>query len=255
MTMTATLTQPVRPALDRDTAMRLAATEYERFLDLLRSLNSDDWTKPTRCAPWDVREMAAHLLGMVELAASIREQARQTKAAAGLREKHGGLFIDALTGLQVDERADWTPQQIIDRFAARAPKATRGRKRAPGFIRRKRVPELQDVDGRKEAWTIGYMLDVILTRDPWMHRIDITDATGAELVLTADHDGVLVADVVAEWAARHGRPYTLHLTGPAGGLWSNGADGVKIRLHAVEFCRAISGRVPADGLLTTQVPF
>jgi uncharacterized protein (TIGR03083 family) len=235
--------------------MRLAADEYNRFLDLLRSLHSDDWAKPTRCAPWDVREMAAHLLGMVELAASIREQNRQTKAAAGLREHRGGLFIDALTGLQVDERAEWTPQQIIDRFEIRAPKAAKGRKRAPGFIRRKKVPELQDVDGHKEAWTIGYMLDVILTRDPWMHRVDITDATGAELVLTADHDGVIVADVVAEWAARHGRPYELHLSGPAGGHWTTGTAGPKITMDAIEFCRAISGRATAEGLLSTQVPF
>ena len=254
MNTTATPVHDIAP-WSRPEAMDLAGGEYDRFLDLLRSLNGDDWAKPTRCAPWDVREMAAHLLGMVELAASIREQSRQTKAAAARREQHGGLFIDALTGLQVGERANWTPQQIIDRFAARAPKAAKGRKRAPGFIRRKKVPELQDVGGRKEAWTIGYMLDVILTRDPWMHRIDITDATGADLVLTADHDGVIVADVVAEWAARHGQPYLLRLTGPAGGEWSRGAGGPEIDLDAAEFCRAISGRAPADGLLKTEVPF
>jgi uncharacterized protein (TIGR03083 family) len=256
MTMTAgTLTQPVRPQLDRDTAMRLAATEYDRFLDLLRSLKDDDWVKPTNCPPWDVRAMAAHLLGMVEMAASLREQSRQGKAAAARHEQHGGLFIDALTGIQVDERADWTPQQIIDRFAARAPKAAKGRKRAPGFVRRRAHPMQQDVAGGKETWTFGYLLDVILTRDPWMHRIDIVDATGAELVLTADHDGVIVADVVAEWAARHGQPYALHLTGPAGGQWTRGVGGPTITLDTLEFCRAIAGRAPAEGLLTTQVPF
>jgi len=37
------------------------------------------------------------------------------------------------------------------------------------------------------------------------------------MVLTPDHDARIVADVVAEWAGRHGRPFTLHLTGPAGG--------------------------------------
>ena len=252
---TTTLTQPLRSSLDRKVAMRLAATEYGRFLDLLRSLNADDWAKPTECAAWDVRDMAAHLLGMVEMAASVREQSRQNKAAAARHEQDGGLFIDALTGVQVDERADWAPQQIIDRFAARAPKAGNGRKRAPGFIRRKQLPVLQDVDGAEEAWTFGYLIDVILTRDPWMHRIDIARATGADLVLTPDHDGVLVADVVAEWGARHGQPYELHLTGPAGGNWSHGTGGPEINMDAVEFCRAISGRAVADGLLKTQVPF
>jgi uncharacterized protein (TIGR03083 family) len=255
MIMTSTLTEPVTPALDRRTAMRLAATEYGRFLDLLRALHSDDWTKPTACASWDVRDTAAHSLGMVEMAASVREQGRQNKAAIARREQRGGLFIDALTGLQVDERAEWTPQQIIDRFAARAPKAAKGRKRAPGFIRRRQLPALQDVDGRQEAWTLGYLIDVILTRDPWMHRVDIVGATGADLILTADHDGVIVADVVAEWAARHGQPYSLRLTGPAGGEWSQGSDGPQLELDAVEFCRTVSGRAPADGLLKTQVPF
>jgi uncharacterized protein (TIGR03083 family) len=254
-TAATTIHQPLTPQLDRKVAMRLAATEYGRFLDLLRSLDAADWAQPTRCAPWDVRQLSTHLLGMVELAASVREQNRQTKAASARREQHGGLFIDALTGLQVDERADWTPRQIIDRFAARAPKAVKGRKRAPGFIRRRTMPVQQDVNGRKESWTIGYMLDVILTRDPWMHRVDIVDATGAELVLTRDHDGVIVADVVAEWAARHGQPYELHLTGPAGGEWRHGAGGPKITMDAVEFCRAISERTPANGLLSTQVPF
>jgi hypothetical protein len=199
--------------------------------------------------------MAAHVLGMVEMAASVREQGRQNKAAAARREQRGGLFIDALTGLQVDERADWTPRQIIDRFAARAPKAARGRKRAPGFIRRRQMPVPQDVGGATESWTFGYLIDVILTRDPWMHRVDIAKATGADLILTADHDGVLVADIVAEWGARHGQSYSLRLTGPAGGEWSHGAGGPEIVMDAVEFCCAISGRAPADGLLATQVPF
>ncbi len=64
---------------------------------------------------------------------------------------------------------------------------------------------------------MGYLLDVILTRDPWMHRVDIARATGRDLVLTPEHDGRIVADVVAEWARRHGQPFTLTLTGPAGG--------------------------------------
>lgn len=50
-----------------------------------------------------------------------------------------------------------------------------------------------------------------------MHRIDIARATGAPLRLSAGHDGVIVADVVGEWAGRHGQPCTLTLTGPADG--------------------------------------
>ncbi len=250
MTMTAP-SQPRTPVLPRDTAMRLAATEYQRFADLLRALRPGDWTRLTDCSDWDVRAMAAHALGMVEMAASIRENSRQVKLA----RRCGGVFIDALTGLQVDERLHMTPDEITARFTARAPKAARARRRAPGFIRRRVMPDLQQIGGRDEAWTIGYLIDVILTRDPWMHRADIARATGAAHVLTAEHDGVLVADVVAEWAVRHGQPFALHLTGPAGGTWSSGQDEPSIETDAVEFCRLLSGRGHANGLLAIQVPF
>jgi uncharacterized protein (TIGR03083 family) len=249
-----TITAPSAPRtarLPRVTAMRLAATEYQRFLDLLRALGPAEWTRPTECPGWDVRAIAAHALGMVEMAASIRENSRQLKLA----RRRGGVFIDALTSLQVDERQHMTPQQITSRFATRAPKAARARGRTPGFIRRRAMPELQPVGGRDEAWTIGYLIDIILTRDPWMHRADISRATGAGHVLTAEHDGVLIADVVAEWAARHGQPCRLHLTGPAGGSWESGDGGPLIETDAVEFCRVLSGRGHADGLLATEVPF
>ena len=99
---------------------------------------------------------------------------------------------------------------------------------------------------------------MILTRDPWLHRTDIAAATGRELELTADHDGVIVADVVAEWADRHGKDFTLTLTGPAGGQWAVGVNGPIITVDAVEFCRVLSGRsgpVGLDELLSTEVPF
>jgi len=249
-----TMTAPSRPriaTLPRGTAMRVAATEYQRFVGLLRSLGPGDWAKPTECPGWDVRAVAAHALGMAEMAASIREASRQLKLA----RSRGGLFIDALTALQVEERAGMTPAQITARFGARAARAARTRRRTPGLIRRRTMPVLQQVGGREEAWTIGYLIDVILTRDPWMHRADIARATGTDLVLTAEHDGVLVADVAAEWAARHGQPYTLHLTGPAGGTWSRGGGGPLIETDAIEFCRVLSGRGHADGLLAVQVPF
>jgi uncharacterized protein (TIGR03083 family) len=114
-----TMTAPSRPraaALRRDVAMRLAATEYQRFAEMLRALRPGDWAKPTECPGWDVRAMAAHALGMVEMAASIRENRRQNKLARA----RGGQFIDALTALQVEERAGITPTQIAGQFAARA---------------------------------------------------------------------------------------------------------------------------------------
>ena len=116
----------------------------------------------------------------------------------------------------------------------------------------------QDINGAPEPWTFGYLIDVILTRDPWMHRLDIAAATGTEPRLTADHDGVIVADVVAEWASQHGKEFTLTLTGPAGGTWRQGENGPELTLEAADFCRATARRpasVPLDQLMNTEVPY
>jgi hypothetical protein len=66
---------------------------------------------------------------------------------------------------------------------------------------------------------------------------------------------VLVDDVVKEWGQRHGQPFTLQLTGPAGGSWTVGRGGPHLELDVVDFSRAVSARRPADGLLAHQVPF
>lgn len=251
MTTASAPTRPRTPALDRPTAMRLATTEYERNASMLRELSPSDWGTPTECPSWDVRAVTAHTVGMAQMAASVRESRRQMKAAG----RRGGAFIDALTGLQVEERRSLTPEDITAAMATVGPKAARARRRTPGFIRRRTMPVVQTVGGVDEHWTLGFLIDVILTRDPWMHRVDTSRATGRDMHLSADHDGVLVADVVAEWAQRHGQPYTLHLTGPAGGQWSAGSGGPRLEMDAVEFCRVLSGRGDGQGLLAVQVPF
>jgi len=249
---------PRKSALDRAVALRLAATEYQRCTDVFRALTPAQWQAPTCCPAWDIRQMAAHMLGMVEMAASIRESFRQQRKAGKIADREGSTHLDALTGLQVDERTDWTPQQITDKYAARAGAAVAGRRRTPPFVRSRTMSVSQDINGAPEPWTFGYLIDVILTRDPWMHRLDIAAATGTEPRLTADHDGVIVADVVAEWASRHGKEFTLTLTGPAGGTWRQGENGPELTLEAADFCRATARRpasVTLDQLMNTEVPY
>ena len=237
--------------------MRLAATEYDRFVNQLRDLSADDWSRPTACPDWDVHAMACHVLGMAEFAASVPEQLRQARAA----HKAGGLFIDALTRLQVDKHITRSPADLVRCLAKAGPRAAAGRRRTPALLRR--IPlggqPVDEHGAQTETWSLGFLVDVILTRDTWMHRSDIAAATGRTMTLTADHDGVLVADVAAEWAARHEQPCRLDLAGPAGGSWTfNGADATDAAayaLDAVDFCRVLSGRGRGDGLLATRGPF
>jgi uncharacterized protein (TIGR03083 family) len=240
-----------RPTLDRKIAMRLASTEYERFSAALDQVAAEQWGAATDCPDWDVRQLACHVLGMAAMAASVREGRRQQKEAG----RRGGVFIDALTALQVEERTDLEPWELKAQLRGVGPRAARGRRRTPAFIRRRALPVPQQVGDAAEWWSLGYLVDVVLTRDPWMHRADLARAIGRPMQLTAAHDGVIVADVVAEWAARHQQPYTLHLTGPAGGTWSAGDGEPQITLDAIDFCRMASGREHGDGLLAVEVPF
>jgi uncharacterized protein (TIGR03083 family) len=237
--------------LDRSTLMRLAATEYDRFASMLDTLSEQDWSRPTDCPGWDVRTMASHVLGMAEMAAFVRQGASQMRRA----KKRGGVFIDALTAVQVEARTNMSPKQVTDRMRLVGPRAERARRRIPSVVRNRRLPIPQPVGGHNEDWTIGYLMDTILTRDTWMHRIDIGRATNRPLELSADHDGVLTSDVANEWAARHGEPCELHLTGVAGGQWRFGVGGPSFELDAIEFNRTVSGREQATELLHTAVPF
>lgn len=245
-------TAPRRSQLDRATAMRLAANEYDRFVAMLRRLPAAAWALPTCNTGWDVTAMVRHTVGMTHLSASLVEQLIQLRQTS----KRPGPQIDALTAVQIERNAHRSPEQLIDRLAELAPKAVRARRRTPGFVRSRTMPGPQPVaPGQTERWTFGYLTDTILTRDPWTHRSDLADATGVDLELTAEHDGVIVADVVQDWASRHTAPYELVLTGPAGGTWRRGTGGERIERDAIEFCRILSGRGTGSGLLAVRVPF
>jgi uncharacterized protein (TIGR03083 family) len=229
--------------------MAASAEEYRRIGALLAELAGDDWHHPTDCTDWDVRELVAHLVGNAEMSASMREMRRQQKI--GRRLRPGGPDIDGMTAVQVQERADVPPAELVRDLADVAVRAVRARRRIPAPVRALPIPFGPPLGTRP----LGYLMGCIYTRDAWLHRVDLARATDRPLELTAEHDGRIVADVVAEWAGVHGQPYRLTLTGPAGGTWSRGTDGEAIALDAVEFCRILSGRAPGAGLLAHAVPF
>ncbi len=243
-------------ALSHDEAMRLQADELECTLAMLRSLPERAWAAQTECPAWDVRAMYQHVLGACEAGASMRENVHQLRLARSHRKHHGGPLEAALSNVQVRERQDLGPGELVDRLATIAPKTVRGRRRTPGLVRNHAKLA---IDGPVvERWKLGYLMDTIYLRDLWMHRVDAARATGSVLELSPEHDGRIVADVVAEWARRHGRPFQLELTGPAGGAYAHdpdAPDAEHLSLDAVEFCRTLAGREEATGLLTTIVPF
>ncbi|HYF45829.1 MAG TPA: maleylpyruvate isomerase family mycothiol-dependent enzyme [Acidimicrobiales bacterium] len=235
-------------------AMALAEEAYDRVVAVLESLDPDDWDRPTDCEGWTVRDLAGHLVGALRSAASIRELARQQLGAKRRARAEGGDEVDHMTAIQVASTAALSNEQLVTEARRLVPKAVAGRRRTPALLRRTvRIPVT--MGSLSETWTLGWFVDVCLTRDAWLHKIDLCRAVGQEPALTPEHDGRIVADVVDDWARRHGRPFHLVLTGPAGGRFGDPAVGDPLEVDAVDLCRILSGRSSGTGLLATEVPF
>jgi len=98
-----------RRRISGDEVWELAATEYHRMLELLRTLGDGDWTRPTDCTAWDVRAMLGHLVGAAEGFANPAEMVHQYRLGAKLLksgEADGHLPVDGANAVQVQERAD-----------------------------------------------------------------------------------------------------------------------------------------------------
>ena len=254
MTTTATAVDTIASIGHREGAV-LAEEEYRRMAALLAGLGPDDWPKPTDCPGWTVRDLAGHVVGAMRSAASIRESLRQQRETKRRVKADGGDEVDQLTALQVELTAELDADALVAECEALVEPAARGRRRTPAPMRRF-VKFPVEIGTISEKWTLGYLVDVILTRDTWMHRIDLSRAVDASLELDASHDGRIVADIVAEWARRHGQPFDLTLTGPAGGRYTTaGAPSEQIELDTIEFCRIVSGRDQGSGVLSQEVPF
>ncbi len=251
MTDTVCAVDTIRP-IEHDEAMDLADAEYERLLTLVDNLRDSDWSQPTDCIGWSVQDILRHLLGMLELQASPEELARQITEANERSARNGTVRLQELTALQVAEHTHLTPTELTAALHETAPLGLAARRALPP--ERRAQPYDSQLPG-EQPWTVGHLFDIIHTRDPWVHRVDICRATGHPLVLTPEHDGRIIENVVADWAARHRQPFDLTLTGPAGRHFRAGTTDTPLVLDAVEFCRILSGREPGTGLLATHVVF
>jgi hypothetical protein len=104
----------------------------------------------------------------------------------------------------------------------------------------KAVPYREPFSGH---WvSLGYVANIIFTRDHYMHRLDISRAVGREPE-PAEGDARLVADIVREWTKRSRASALVELAGPAGGSFrcGTGSSGT-IRGDAYDFTRRLAGR-------------
>src|SRR5215472_3764725 len=240
---------PITP----DRVAEVATAELEASLALLTNLQDNDWAAPTDCAGWTVHELTAHLVGQYQGLAKPSVYLRRHRRA---HRRYPALSrLDADNRQQIDDLGGHTGPELVATLATIGPKAIRARRRVPGLLRRQRVgrmyPEEPLPDDR-----LGYVLDVLGLRDPWMHRVDIARATRQQLPL-GDHDRVITAQVVADLAqAWHGPPMLLELTGQAGGSWTlgEGLPTATVQADAVDYLRALAGRNDYPDLRATGDP-
>ena len=237
------------PITRRTDAAEVATRAYARFIEVLERLDKEAWRAPTECTGWDVAAMVGHVVGAGRSCASIRESVRQQRWGRRHAARFDGNSLDAVNDLQIQDHASLSPDQRIDALRDVAPAAVRGRMRLPAPLRRVSLPMDpggSTANGMPSRLTLGHLMDVIYTRDVWLHTVDIARATSTPLDLEAGLDGRIVEDVVAEWGRRHGEPVRLTLAGPAGGRFHQGTAGPHLELDAVTFCRILSGRAEPD---------
>lgn len=220
------------------------------MLALLRTLDASEWSRPTDCAAWTVRDLLGHLVGAAEGFSNPVELMHQYRVGGKFISSgrtDGKQPVDGANAVQVAERGDRSVAELLARYESVIDPVLKWR----GRLRRLPV-RMKDVAG---PFTFRQLFEVILTRDTWMHRLDVARATGRPFEVTGDRDGRIVADAVRDWAARHGRPFRLHLTGPAGGDYLRGEGGDDLVLDGLDFGRVLSGRRQGEGLLATRIVF
>lgn len=249
MTTVATDIDTIERITDPEEAEHIALAAYEALLVDLRSLTPQQWDTATGCAPWTVADMTRHLLGAAKGNASTREMVRQQIHGLRRRADFDGNALDATNALQVADHRHLDPNQLLidlEHVFAESVHTRTHRSRLYDRIAVSIDSGGSTATGMPDRLNLGELFRVVYTRDVWLHRVDIAKALDRTPAMQPAIDGRLVADVVKEWADRHGQPFELHLTGEAGGHYRRSGDGPAIVLDAVDFCWILSGRGQPD---------
>lgn len=103
------------PSISLSSAFRI---ERSRLLDVLRSLETADWLRPTRCPGWSVHGLSLHLLGDdLSFLSWQRDDHHGTRAPASLDEAGFITWLDALQVEWVDAARRMSPPLVMELLA------------------------------------------------------------------------------------------------------------------------------------------
>lgn len=255
------------PRVSRRRSFEHRAAELDAWLPLIRSLGTADWHRPTVCTEWDVADIVGHLIGQAEDV--IRPWSFPLVQLRARRRYPRVPWLDAHMLVQADKHRGTPPDPLVARFERRWSQATRTISRLPGPVRgvKFNIDEIPDPQFRRVP--LGYVHDVLLARDLWMHRDDVCQALGRPFD-AGPQATELIGQVLLDlelggfWT---GPPVLLELTGPGGGHYrlGTGAAVGTARVDAVGYMRTLSGRdnhpvvsgdpQAADAVAATRMPF
>lgn len=108
--------------IGQDEAMAITA-EHRRFADQLRSLDKDAWSRPADCPLWDVKGVAAHVVGSAAARASPPRSAGNrcatcsTSALPAMCGRTGSISLSSLPGHPASgpaiRRPWWSPRRNL----------------------------------------------------------------------------------------------------------------------------------------------
>jgi uncharacterized protein (TIGR03083 family) len=238
--MTAVLAEQIGRA-DRARCRIHRDAEIQAWHDLLASIEGDEWHRRTVCDAWDVADIAGHLIGQAEDV--IRPLSFPRRFRKGKRAYPNAPRIDAHMMVQADEHRGTPPAELRASFDTQWAKATRKISSNPELLRRMTM-QLDDIP----RMSLGYIRDILLARDLWMHRDDVCQALGRSFD-AGPNAAELIAQVIYDleaagpfWGERPA--VVLELTGQGGGTYrlGRGEPVGRAGTDAVGYMRMLSGR-------------
>ena len=262
--MTAVLAEQIGRA-DRPRCRVHRDAELRAWHELLASIQGAEWHRRTVCDEWDVADIAGHLIGQAEDVNRPLSFPRRYRKAK--RVYPGVLRIDAHMMVQADEHRGTPPDELRATFDSVWAKATRKISRNPELIRRVSMT----IDGFDDFRpSLGYIQDILLARDLWMHRDDVCQALERPFD-AGPYAEEIVAQVMYDvidgpfWGERPA--VVVELTGQGGATYrlGRGEPVGHAAVDAVGYMRTLSGRddAPAvsgdpeavDAVGTCRMPF
>jgi uncharacterized protein (TIGR03083 family) len=155
--------------------------ERGRLLTVLRSLDDEDWSLPTRCPGWSILDLAAHLIGDdLGYIAGHRDAHHGTEPPPGLGAERFITWLDELQDDWVRAARRLSPRLTIELLA---------------WLDDRMVETIRADDSRAEDATVSWASDGLVPRwldhgreltERWIHHQQIADALGRPTEATGE---------------------------------------------------------------------